>query len=608
MYTRRLEPAFAGLRHHLARGGYSMPKDKTICGRGFNSIGVRLTAIHAVLASLCVGLVLAPFLLSGATAETGLHLLLGATAIVLTAALMNWISRRISDPIRQLTEVAEKIAQGDLNVSVPVNCRCDIGGLASSIRKMLKRLRASNAEIVELANHDPVTGLPNRQHFNELLTRRLEAVADQEEGHVFFIEVLGMRQVNDRFGHEAADKLLAEIVRHLSATLTDLTDHDGNGSRAVPVLARFGGEQLVLDLPGKAREDALQAFAAPLHAALKDGIESAGRLFRPQLGIGIASYPDHGTSAGKIKQYAALACNSALNSLKLEKTVFFHAGMMQEIKTRENMERDLRSAIAARRFEVYYQPKVNTGDWSLTGVEALVRMNHPERGIVGPGEFIPIAEMTGLICDIGHIVLQDVIAQCARWARSGQATEVSVNVSPEQFNQQGFSDQVIELLRQNDCPPELLTIEITETLATTNVAEVAAHIAALRATGVRTAIDDFGTGYSNLMQLTGLKFDILKVDRSFISQIQNEGTAREVSRAIIQLGRNLGCRIVAEGAETPGQVAIAAKLGCDDIQGFYFSRPLSRSDFESWRDLRNSNPPPFATNGWGVPEVATTAA
>ncbi|WP_420406958.1 putative bifunctional diguanylate cyclase/phosphodiesterase [Hoeflea sp.] len=590
-----------------------MLKNRNVCGKGINSTGLRITLIHTILATFCVGLVLAPFFVSGAIAETAPHLMLAATGIILTAILMAWISRRISGPIRQLTDVAEKIAAGDLKVSVPVNCRCDIGGLAASIRTMVKRLQVSNAEIIELANHDPVTGLSNRQHFNELLTRRLEAGSDRDvaSGHVFFIEVLGMREVNDRFGHDAADALLAEIVRKLTAIITELTAHVGNGAGARPVLARFGGEQLVLDLPCEALQpdhNAVPAFAAALHGVLKDGIQSAGRLFRPQMSIGIASYPDQATSAAKIKQYAALACNSALNSLKLEKTAFFHAGMMQAIKTREKMERDLRSAIEARRFEVHYQPKVNTGDWSLTGVEALVRMNHPERGIVGPGEFIPIAEMTGLICDIGHIVLQDAIAQCALWAQSGQSTEVSVNVSPEQFNQPGFSDQVIELLRQHGCPPQLLTIEITETLATTNVAEVAAHIAALRAEGVQTAIDDFGTGYSNLMQLTGLKFDILKVDRSFISQIQNEGTAREVSRAIIQLGRNLGCRIVAEGAETPGQVAIAAKLGCDEIQGFYFSRPLSRSDFESWRDLRSTNPVATATEGWGEPEAATTAA
>lgn len=591
-----------------------MPDKRKSFTKALSSTGVRITMIHAVLAGLCTGLVLAPFLLSGTTAETGLHLLLAATGVALTTLLMGWVSRRISNPIRQLTEVAEKIAQGDLNVSVPINCGCDIGALASSIRTMLTRLHASNAEIVELANHDPITGLPNRQHFDALLTRRLDAGANRESGHVHFIEVLGMRQVNDRFGHDAADKLLTEIVRHLSETISKLTAGTEHDTGAGPVLARYGGEQLVLDLPGKfcrpgdPDHDAVPDFAAALHAALKNGVEAGGRRFKPQLAIGIACYPEDATSAGKIKQYAALACNTALNSMKAEKTAFFHAGMMQIIKTRETMERDLRSAIEERRFEVHYQPKVGTGDWSLTGVEALVRMNHPERGIVGPGEFIPIAEMTGLICDIGHIVLQDAIAQCALWARSGQATEVSVNVSPEQFNQPGFSDQVIELLRQNECPPELLTIEITETLATTNVAEVAAHIAALRATGVRTAIDDFGTGYSNLMQLTGLKFDILKVDRSFISQIQNEGTAREVSRAIIQLGRNLGCRIVAEGAETPGQVAIATKLGCDEIQGFYFSRPLSRADFESWRDLRNSDTAPLATGERAGPELATTAA
>lgn len=267
----------------------------------------------------------------------------------------------------------------------------------------------------------------------------------------------------------------------------------------------------------------------------------------------------------------------------------FHTDMMQAIKTRESIERYLRTAIVERQFEVYYQPKVSARDWAVTGVEALVRLNHPERGVIGPGEFIPVAEMTGLIGDIGLIVLDEAIAQCAAWNRDRHTTEVSINVSVEQFQNADFSEIVIALLEKHACPPHLITIEITETLATTDVAGVAPQIAALRAAGLCIAIDDFGTGYSNLVQLTGLKFDILKVDRSFVMGIDSDGTSREVSRAIIQLGKNLGCRVVVEGTETPGQVAAAAQLGCDEIQGFYFSKPMKRLDFETWRDLRSKD-------------------
>ncbi|MCY0154422.1 EAL domain-containing protein [Hoeflea alexandrii] len=260
------------------------------------------------------------------------------------------------------------------------------------------------------------------------------------------------------------------------------------------------------------------------------------------------------------------------------------------IKSRETMERDLRTAIADGHFEVYYQPKVSARDWTVTGVEALVRFNHPERGLVGPGDFIEIAEMTGLIYDIGLIVLEEAICQCAEWHRAYQSTEVSINVSIEQFRNTEFSNLVISILNEHECPADLVTIEITETIAHTNIVSVSDHIKALRAVGVRIAIDDFGTGYSNLAQLTGLKFDILKVDRSFVSGIDSEGKAREVSRAIIQLGKNLGCRVVVEGTETPGQVAAAAQLGCDEIQGFFFSKPMKRSDFDTWKQLRASNP------------------
>lgn len=570
-----------------------MDRKATRYGIGINSLSFRLTSIYVVLVAICLGFVTKPFLAEHSASDAALHLAYALVGLFLTAIVMALVSRKLTRPIRKLTEVAKTIADGDLDVEVPVDCSCEIGALSASMKTMVTRLRGSTAEIRDLANKDTVTGLPNRHRFQALLERQLESGA---AGSVFFIDIFELRRVNDHFGHVTSDQLLTNIVRLLIEASPcrnrsdDLETSRGEPKTAKPVLARFGGTELVLFVPGLTELSQIEALADWLHNALGNAVEATGRQFHPQIAIGAARYPEDSASAIEIIQYAALACNTAMDIAEARKTVVFQPRLLEAIKTRDAMERDLRTAITERQFEVYYQPKVSASTWSLTGVEALVRLNHPTRGVVGPAEFIPIAEMTGLIFDIGLIVLEEAISQCAAWARTGQMIEVSINVSLEQCKNAAFSDLAIALIRKHDCPAHLITIEITETIANTNVSGIGGHFTALRAAGVRIAIDDFGTGYSNLAHLHDLKFDILKVDRSFVAGIEREGPSREVSRAIIQLGKNLGCRVVVEGTETPGQVAAAALLGCDEIQGFYFSKPMKRVDFETWKDLRKQNP------------------
>jgi diguanylate cyclase (GGDEF)-like protein len=569
-------------------------------GIGTNSLGFRLTAIYIALAGICLALATMPFLSEHSVSDVALHMNMAMAGLIGTAVLMALMSRRLTGPIRKLTEVAREVSEGHLNVKVPVDCSCEIGELGASMRTMVARLQASTAEISEPANHDLVTGLPNRARLQTLLERQTGLVGADgvpASGSAFFIDVLELRKVNDRFGHETSDELLRTIASLLVAASPCKSHGDNLRNSASeddvlrePVFTRFGGTELVLCVPGLTDPDEIASVARRLHAALAGGVKVGGRQFYPSIAIGIARYPQDSASAIQVKQYAALACNNSIALQETERTVLFQSWMIEVIKSRETMERDLRTAIADGHFEVYYQPKVSAHDWTVTGVEALVRLNHPERGLVGPGDFIEIAEMTGLIYDIGLIVLEEAICQCSEWHRAGQSTEVSINVSVEQFRNTEFSNLVIALLNEHACPADLVTIEITETIAHTNIGTVSDHIKALRAVGVRIAIDDFGTGYSNLAQLTGLKFDILKVDRSFVSGIDSEGKAREVSRAIIQLGKNLGCRVVVEGTETPGQVAAAAQLGCDEIQGFFFSKPMKRSDFDTWKQLRARNP------------------
>jgi|GEM_PF-1034227 len=594
-----MSPAYTHMGSNHGRKGEAIPEaasmDKKAAryGIGINSLSFRLTAIYVVLVAICLGFVTKPFLAEHSASDTALHLSYALVGLFLTAGLMTLMSRKLTRPIRKLTEVARTIADGDLDVEVPVDCSCEIGALSASMSTMVTRLRSSTAKIRDLANKDAVTGLPNRRSFQALLEQQLEIGAD---GSVFFIDIFELRRVNDHFGHETSDQLLRNIVR-LLVEASPCHNHDDEQERsgrqtgsAAPVLARFGGTELVLFAPGLTEPSRIEALADWLHDALGSAVEATGRQFHPQIAIGVARYPDDSGSTIKIIQYAALACNAAMDIGNARKTVLFHPRLLEAIETRDAMERDLRTAIAEHQFEVYYQPKVSANTWSLTGVEALVRLNHPTRGVVGPAEFIPIAEMTGLISEIGLIVLDEAISQCAAWARTGQMIEVSINVSLEQCKNAAFSDLAIELIRKHDCPAQLITIEITETVANTNISAVCSHFAALRAAGVRIAIDDFGTGYSNLAHVHDLKFDILKVDRAFVAGIENEGPSREVSRAIIQLGKNLGCRVVVEGTETPGQVAAAALLGCDEIQGFYFSKPMKRGDFEAWNRLRKQNP------------------
>lgn len=573
-------------------GAASLAKKAIQYGIGTNSLGFRLTVIYAVLVAICLTLATIPFLSEHSVSDVALHMKMAFAGLIATAILMALISGRVTGPIRNLTDVARKVAEGQLDVNVPVDCSCEIGELGASMRSMISRLQTSTTENRQLANHDLITGLPNRHRFQTLLERQTgyaDAGGTPASGSVFFIDVIDLRKVNDRFGHETSDQLL-KMIASLLVEASPCNSHGGNlrnsgrddGVRE-PVLARFGGTELVLSVPGLTDPDGIALVAKQLHAALAGGVKASGRQFHPAIAIGIARYPQDSASATKVKQYAALACNNSMALSEAEKTALFQPWMLEVLKSRETMERDLRTAIADGQFEVYYQPKVSALDWTETGVEALVRLNHPERGVVGPGEFIEIG-------DIGLIVLEEAVSQCAEWHRAGQMTEVSINVSIEQFKNSEFSNLAIALLEKHECPADLIIIEITETIAHTNIAGVTDHIKALRAVGVRIAIDDFGTGYSNLAQLSGLTFDILKVDRSFVSGIDSEGKPREVSRAIIQLGKNLGCRVVVEGTETPGQVAAAAQLGCDELQGYFFSKPMKRCDFDTWKQLRTRNP------------------
>lgn len=568
-----------------------MPAPVTTFGKGLNSTRVRMSLIFALLAGFAMVLTALPEWFGQDISQTHLKLGLSSASLFFCALLMHKISQNLTTPIRQLTESARQIAAGNLDVDISVDCACDIGGLADSMRTMVRRLRESTAENIELANFDPVTSVANRH----VLVRNLDAhIAGPHRpaGSVFLIDVIELRGMFDRYGHECGDEVMREIGRRLLSVLPmgDVAANHVNASKPAgaggPVLARVSIKEFALHMPGLASPAQAKRLAEAMHATLADSIEFQAHRLALTVAIGIACYPQHAGTGSVVLQCAALARSEALTNPAVKGTCVFEQPLLDTVLSNEVVERELRAAIDEAQLEVYYQPKVSARDWSLVGVEALVRWNHPTRGVVGPVDFIPMAERTGMIIGLGMFVLEQSISQCAAWARTGRAIEVSINVSLEQFQRPEFSGQVIELVKAHKCPPQLITIEITETIANTNITMVSGQIDPMRELGIRFAIDDFGTGYSNLAQLTSLKFDILKVDRSFVSGLETEGAGKEVSRSIIQLGKNLGCRVVAEGAETIGQVSAASALGCDEIQGFYFARPMTLGAFEHWQGKR----------------------
>ena len=563
---------------------------------------LRLSLVYTALALITLAIARAPFDLFGADGGPGIQLAAAVAGVVVGAVLAFVVSRALTRPLRNLADAANEIARGNLDARVDVDCACDIGVLADSMRGMAQSLRASSARMADLADFDAATSLP-RAH---LLTPHADAAArpDGPGGAMVMIAFTNQRRIAETFGFETAEaQLAAGVERLLSASPIGTVevnrararnyarDHGrdqtrNDDRRHLPLLARVGAQDFALLLPGVTDPADLAHLASYLHVAMNRPLAVVGRQLTATLAIGIARFPEDAATGADLLRLSALACGHAVRLSGEQKTMVYAPWMGEAVDERDMLEHELRRAIDSDELQVHYQPKVYASDWSLSGVEALVRWRHTERGLIMPADFIPMAEETGLIVDLGLFVIDKAVAQCALWARSGRLIEMSINVSPAQFRHPDFSRQVLSAISRHGCPPTLITFEITETMAQTDISVMERHIAPLQQAGIRFAIDDFGSGYSNFARLSKMRFDVLKVDRSLVASLETDGSAREVSRAIVQLGKALGCRIVAEGAETPGQVAAASTLGCDEIQGFYVSHPMAIEDLEAWQMQR----------------------
>ncbi|WP_299809614.1 EAL domain-containing protein [Tardiphaga sp.] len=427
----------------------------------------------------------------------------------------------------------------------------------------LRARKEAERHIRYLAHFDALTNLPNRGSFNEGLEQQIVALPRGGQLAVLCLDLDHFKRINDMFGQATGDKVLKAVTSRIQAQL-------GEGQ----VIARMDGDEFAILLPSLASPAAAGEFADRLQAMLRarDGALELGGV---TASIGIALYPDDATDRELL-----LACaGTAMSRAKTEGGAtwrLFESGMAEELRDRRLLELDLRHAIAGHQMSLVYQPQENMTRGNVIGFEALLRWNHPVRGRVGPDIFIPVAEETGSILEIGEWVLRTACREAARWTTP---LTVAVNVSAVQIYHDNFVSMVHAILRETGLPPHRLELEITETALIRDLNRALAALRRVKALGVSIAMDDFGTGYSSLSNLRAFPFDKIKIDRSFIKSVNSNVQAAAIVRAVVGLGRGLSLPVLAEGVETEAELQFLIDEGCDEVQGYLLGRPAAIASF-----------------------------
>lgn len=424
--------------------------------------------------------------------------------------------------------------------------------------------KQAEAYIHHLAYHDSLTGLANRLLFRDRLDTALrQAQRSNRPLAVLMMDLDRFKTINDTLGHQAGDRLLKEVAHRLSASIRDCD-----------TLARLGGDEFALLMPEIRSAADAAGIARKLVHALAPEIDLGSQEVFATTSIGIAVFPDHGDSGEQLLKHADVALYAAKKAGRNTWHIFDASNDEASAGNRLELETALRRAVARRELVLYYQIQIDAGSNLISGAEALIRWQHPERGLVPPDRFIPLAEQTGVIEEIGAWCLETACRQLARWQADGIAVpRVAVNVSARQLRATGFVEQVLETIRHTGIKPEQLELELTESMLSDNPGLACSIFTELRREGVRIAIDDFGTGYSSLNYLTQFPVDVIKIDKSFVRNLDSQSDALHLVRAIILLAQGMNMETVAEGVEMDQQHSELINLGCDHLQGFLFAQP-----------------------------------
>jgi diguanylate cyclase (GGDEF)-like protein len=488
---------------------------------------------------------------------------------VATLLAVRWL---VVVPLGHLRDSLRHNAAAETRHPLAVRTDDELGEVMSAYNHLLGEIDQRSRDIHHLAYHDQLTGLPNRRLLEDRLGHALAVVERQGRSvAVLFADIDKLKVVNDTLGHKVGDELIRIVASRLTAA-----------TRSMDTVARWGGDEFVVVIENVASPGEASSISEKIIEAVGQPISLGNNLLRVGISLGISLFPEDGRDVTALIKNADMALFEAKMRGR-NAFHFFDQAMNTRALRRLEIEMALRQAIQHAQLELHYQPKMGTASGRMAGVEALVRWRRPGEGLVPPDQFIPIAEESDLIIAIGDWVLREACAQIQRWRAKGMGDiHVAVNISARHFRRPEDVEAIIAVVDASGVPPHLIEIELTESLLLHDPERVVAHLKRLREKGFGIAIDDFGTGYSNLSYLRGLPITTLKIDRSFVTDVEQDEDGAEIIRTIVAMANTLKLGLVAEGVETEGQLAFLRSCCCDVVQGFYFARPMPAAEIEAF--------------------------
>jgi len=485
-----------------------------------------------------------------------------------------------TESARALTALADRllaVESGDFTSPAPLLLKETNPKLAAAVESLFDEVRSSIEHAHALGMYDPVTSLPNRLHFRAEADKLLSQVGKASSA-MLFVDLDRFKSVNDCLGHARGDQLLVMVANRLRVVVTaELGD---NGAPR-PLLARLAGDEFTMFFPRIESIAEVEMLARRIALAIAEPFELQGHSIDIGASIGVAISPDHGQTVESLMRAADLAMYRAKQRGGGQHFLFCES-LAQEHRTRTEIETALTDAVPRGQLRIALQPQISLTTGEVTGAEALVRWHHPRDGIRPPSTFIPIAEQTGIIAEIGDWVIAESAATLAGWQREGINRRLAFNVSPRQLDRVDFFSRLRTAFADQNVPLSMIELEFTESAAMQCAEADLAEIAALRAEGASIAIDDFGTGYSNIARLRAMPLDRVKLDPSLIVDIESDEKARTVVQAVIELIKGVGCEVVAEAVENVSQADILRAMGCHTVQGFVFAGPMYQDEYDAW--------------------------
>ncbi|MCM5570136.1 EAL domain-containing protein [Burkholderiaceae bacterium FT117] len=508
--------------------------------------------------------------------EGGLLSWLAASVPVMAAAVLAawWQGHRLARRLDRIGVTVDRARQTDAADGEAVPAGDEIGRLADSVRQLADSVAERERRLIASALSDPLTGLPNRALLADRIRQTI--ALSQRAGVQFAVAVLDLDRfkfVNDTLGHSTGDLLLKEVARRIRRSV-----------READTVARIGGDEFVLVLSGDA--EAARTVSRAILEAMRAPLRHKDQLIDIGVSIGIAMYPAHGQDEVTLLRHADSAMYRAKRARSGEHVFDGEGSELQ--RSYLSMLGEMREALRNGAFVLDFQPKLELASGRIAGLEGLVRWHHPQRGRVPPGEFIPFAEQTGFMREITRSVVEQGARFSKALADEGLDLCVSVNVSALDIENDAFARTVMEVLRKYPIDPRRLCLEITESGVVSESDTSMKNLRAIARAGVRLSVDDFGTGYATLKQLQRLPVNELKIDRSFVTGIQKDRGNMTIVRSTIELGKQLGLKVVAEGVETAQEMRCLARLGCDEIQGYHLARPMPEAEVVGWLRMRQA--------------------